>query len=144
MKSEKLKKLESELKDLKQWLKLGLVPKKEITKHKSEIKAIEDKIAEEEARLRFLKESGEGEEYVAPKRPAGKQVYAEPQTLPDVDIAGEETAMEGETFDMETTAKDSTTYKEEDTVIGDLEEDPFSDKKRWERGVLEDPYADDR
>lgn len=145
MKSEKLKKLESELKDLKQWLNLGLVPKKEITKHKAEIKAIENKIKEEEARLKFLKESGEGEEYVAPKRPAGKQVYSEPQTLPDMDIGGEqETAMEPETFDMETTIKESTAYREEDTVIGDLEEDPFSDKKRWERGVLEDPYSDDR
>ena len=37
VKSERLKKLESELNDLEQWLKLGLVPKKDIEKHKEEI-----------------------------------------------------------------------------------------------------------
>lgn len=40
VKSERLKKLESELQDLEQWLKLGLVPKKDVTKHKEEIEQI--------------------------------------------------------------------------------------------------------
>ena len=36
IKSERLKKLEVELTDLEQWLKLGLVPKKDVEKHKQE------------------------------------------------------------------------------------------------------------
>ena len=83
MKSERLKKFEAELKDLKKWLELGLVPKKEVDKHSKEIKALETKIQEEKNRLKFLKETGDTEEYVAPKRTASK-VYAEPQTLPDM------------------------------------------------------------
>ena len=35
LKSERLRKLEKELEDLKQWLRLGLVPKKDIDKHLS-------------------------------------------------------------------------------------------------------------
>lgn len=141
MKSEKLKKLENELKDLEQWLNLGLVPKKEIQKHTKEIKAIEDKILYEKQRLKNLKETGE-EEYVAPKRTVGKQVYAEPQTLPEMDVGGGENLPEAEEpFEAETVVK-KTSYKEEATVIEDIEEDPFSDKNRWKRGILEDPDVD--
>lgn len=148
MKSERLKKLESELADLEQWLSLGLVPKKELVKHKEEIGQIKEKIQEEKERLAFLKESGEGEEFIPPKRTVSKQTYAEPQTLPDMDMAQEpEVTMEMETeaFDMETSAEEEGgggSYKEEATVIEDLEEDPFSDKNRWKRGVLEDLDAD--
>lgn len=141
MKSEKLKKLENELKDLEQWLNLGLVPKKEILKHTKEIKAIEDKILYEKQRLKSLRETGE-EEYVAPKRTVGKQVYAEPQTLPEMDVGGGENLPEAEEpFETETVVK-KTSYKEEATVIEDIEEDPFSDKNRWKRGILEDPDVD--
>ena len=59
VKSERLKKFESELTDLEQWLKLGLVPKKDIEKHKEEINSIKAKIEEEKERLQFLKENGE-------------------------------------------------------------------------------------
>ena len=142
MKSEKLKKLENELKDLEQWLNLGLVPKKEIQKHSKEIKAIEDKILYEKQRLKNLKETGE-EEYVAPKRTVGKQVYAEPQTLPEMDVGGGggNVPEAEEPFETETVVK-KTSYKEEATVIEDIEEDPFSDKNRWKRGILEDPDVD--
>ncbi len=147
MKSERLKKLEAELADLEQWLTLGLVPKKEIEKHKEEMRQISAKIEEEKERLAFLKESGEVEEFVPPKRTPGKQAYAEPQTLPEMDLGGETEAnmeMETDTFDMETATGEEkeTKFKEEATVIEDLEEDPFSDKNRWKRGVLEDPDAD--
>ena len=141
MKSEKLKKLENELKDLEQWLNLGLVPKKEIQTHTKEIKAIENKILYEKQRLKNLKETGE-EEYVAPKRTVGKQVYAEPQTLPEMDVGGGENLPAAEEpFEAETVVK-KTSYKEEATVIEDIEEDPFSDKNRWKRGILEDPDVD--
>ncbi len=53
VKSERLKKLENELQDLEQWLKLGLVPKKDIEKHKEEIRAIQAKVEEEKERLQF-------------------------------------------------------------------------------------------
>jgi hypothetical protein len=144
MKSERLKKLEAELADLEKWLKLGLVPKKEIEKHKEEISHIKNKILEEKERLQFLKESGENEEFELPKR-SSKQPYSEPQTLPDIDLNMDtelNLEMETETFDLETSAGEATSYKEEATIIEDLEEDPFSDKNRWKRGVLEDPDAD--
>ena len=47
IKSERLKKLEGELQDLEQWLKLGLVPKKDMEKHKEEIRLLQQKIDEE-------------------------------------------------------------------------------------------------
>src|ERR1700733_378237 len=87
IKSERLKKLESELQDLEQWLKLGLVPKKDMDKHREEMRLLQQKIDEERERLRFLKESGEMEAF-APKR-QGRQPAHEPHSLPDIDIAEE-------------------------------------------------------
>lgn len=149
LKSERLKKLENELGDLEQWLRLGLVPKKDIAKHKEEIEAIHKKIEDEKERLRFLKESGEVEEYVPPKRSA-RPAYQEPQSMPDMNI-GEDTEggydMETESFDVETGTGEETTSEttEEETpsYVYDDEDDPFSDKNRWKRGILEDPDADE-
>ncbi|MBY0529046.1 MAG: hypothetical protein K2P51_02535 [Rhabdochlamydiaceae bacterium] len=153
MKSERLKKLESELQDLEQWLKLGLVPKKDMEKHREEIILLNDKIAEEKERLRFLKESGELEEFSLPKRPAhGRQAVHEPHSLPDIDIADEGLTdagldMETESFDVETTSSGEEGGEEGDDdathVEEEEEEDPFSDRNRWRRGVLEDPDAND-
>jgi hypothetical protein len=151
IKSERLKKLESELQDLEQWLKLGLVPKKDMEKHKEEIRALQDKVGEEKERLRFLKESGEMEEFSAPKRPGGRQPVHEPQSLPDIDIAEEGFTdagldMETEPFDVETTATGEEGEEgDEEAVVQEEEEDedPFSDRNRWRRGVLEDPDAND-
>lgn len=151
MKSERLKKLEGELHDLEHWLKLGLVPKKDIEKHKEEIRALQEKVGEEKERLRFLKESGEMEEFSAPKRPGGRQPVHEPQSLPDIDIAEEGFTdagldMETEPFDVETTTagEEGEEGEEEATVAEEEEdEDPFSDRNRWRRGVLEDPDAND-
>lgn len=158
VKSERLKKLESELNDLEQWLKLGLVPKKDIERHKEEIQSIFSKIEEEKERLQFLKESGEGEEYIAPKRTAQTRAgYAEMPTIPDID-AGENTAAFGETsFDMESEMMDaeSSVFEEgeqgaageeeegsEDTEEKDEDDSYFSDKNRWRRGGILDPDAD--
>jgi hypothetical protein len=151
LKSERLKKLESELADLEQWLKLGLVPKKDIEKHQAEIEAIEKKINEEVMRLRFLKESGEVEEYTPPKRGA-RPAYQEPQSMPDVTVAEgssttEEGSFEGETesFEGETQTEEETSEtsdSEMNSQFYDEDEDPFSDRNRWKRGVLEDFDAD--
>ena len=152
MKSERLKKLETELEDLEQWMHLGLVPKKDVEKHREEIRSIQAKIGEEKDRLRYLKESGELEEYVTPKRSAARQAYAEPHTLPDMDMGDQMTDagldMETDTYDMETITEEETeggaggSTEEESTVVEEDDEDPFSDRNRWKRGILEDPDAD--
>lgn len=153
MKSERLKKLETELEDLEQWMNLGLVPKKDMEKHKEEIRGIRSKIDEEKERLRFMKESGEMEEYVTPKRNPSRQAYAEPHTLPDMDMGDNMTDagldMETDSFDVDTVTEDETEggtsagTEEEATVVEEEEdEDPFSDRNRWKRGVLEDPDVD--
>lgn len=154
IKSERLKKLETELEDLEQWMNLGLVPKKDVDKHKEEIRSLKEKIDEEKERLRFMKESGELEEYVTPKRSQARQAYAEPHTLPDMDMGDNMTDagldMETESYDMETITEDETeggtgggTEEGESTIVEEEdEEDPFSDRNRWKRGILEDPDAD--
>lgn len=150
-KSERLKKLEIELLDLEQWLKLGLVPKKDLDRHRDEMGALKEKIGEEKERLRFLKESGEVEEFSAPKRPGGRQPVHEPQSLPDIDIAEEGFTdagleMETEPFDVESTASGEEGEEGEEEGGGaeeEEDEDPFSDRNRWKRGVLEDPDAND-
>ncbi len=153
IKSERLKKLETELEDLEQWMNLGLVPKKDIDKHKDEIRTLHQKIDEEKERLRFMKESGELEEYVTPKKSSARQAYAEPHTLPDMEMGDHMTDagldMETEAYDMETMTEEETeaggaVTDEEGTVVEEEEEDedPFSDRNRWKRGILEDPDAD--
>ena len=156
MKSERLKKLEAELEDLEQWMNLRLVPKKDLEKHKEEIRSLKSRIDEERERLRFLKENGEYEEYVTPKRSPARQAYAEPHTLPDME-GGENLTDAG--LDMETEAYDMETEEEtdggsgggggggsteEDTLSAEEEEDedPFSDRNRWKRGIMEDPDRD--
>jgi hypothetical protein len=155
VKSERLKKLEIELTDLEQWLKLGLVPKKDIDKHKEEILGVKTKIEEEKERLQFLKESGEAEEYIAPKRVPNRAGYNDMPTIPDIDIG--ETMGGNETgFDMETDAVEvEQTVEERDEDEGETsdqedeeeeEEDDesyFSDRNRWRRGGIVDPDAND-
>ncbi len=151
IKSERLKKLETELEDLEQWMNLGLVPKKDVEKHKEEIRSLRTKIDEEKERLRFMKESGELEEYVTPKRSPARQAYAEPHTLPDMEINDNMTDagldMETESYEMETVTEDETegggSEESEATLLEEEDdEDPFSDRNRWKRGILEDPDSD--
>lgn len=142
IKSERLKKLEVELEDLEQWLKLGLVPKKDTEKHKEEIRIIKDRIEEEKERLRFLKENGDVDEYVIPKKSPTRQIYPDPHTMPDVDMDANMTdaGLDMETENFETEA--SETQAGEEATYAEEEEDPFSDRNRWKRGILEDPDAD--
>ena len=147
MKSERLKKLESELTDLERWLVLDLVPKKDLVKHKEEIRMIRDKIEEEKNRLRFLKESGEMEEFTLPKKPTHqRQAFQETSSLPDIDIGEEgmtdmDIDMDTESFDAESsTAEETAEFDEEyPQEEEEEEEDPFSDRNRWKRGILDDP-----
>jgi hypothetical protein len=152
IKSERLKKLETELNDLEQWLKLGLVPKKDIDKHKEEIQTVKNKIEEEKERLQFLKESGEGEEYVTPKRPAARAGYNEMPTIPDIEIGetmgGSETGFEMETDAIEVDHTAAEEREEEEVTEQEEEEEEedesyFSDRNRWRRGGIIDPDAND-
>ncbi len=147
MKSDRLKKFESELQDLEQWMKLGLVPKKELERHKEEIENLKARILEEKERLQFLKESGESEEFTAPRRTAPKAVYPESPSMSDVEF-GETTEagleMETESMDLQTAEEDkeeTTTTTEVERVEEEEEEDPFSDRNRWRRGGIIDPDA---
>ncbi len=155
VKSERLKKLETELRDLEEWLKMGLVPKKDITKHQEEIEMVRQRIEEEMERLNFLRESGEGEEYVAPKRNVARSSYSDMPSIPDVDIQDstqggdsnyEQESSHGfestatETQDDETAAaNEDSNHEEQDTD----EESYFSDRNRWKRGGIIDPDADE-
>lgn len=147
LKSERLKKLENELQDLQQWLTLGLVPKKDLEKHKEEMRLLDKKILEERERLRFLKESGEVEEYTPAKRPA-RAAFQEPHSLPDMEMVDDNLTdagfdMETESYELETSTGEETESGEEESTTSqnheEEDEDPFSDRNRWRRGVLEDP-----
>ena len=155
MKSERLRKLEAELIDLDKWLGLGLVPKKDIEKHKSEIVLLKDKIEEEKERLRFLKESGAMEEYAPPKRqPHARQAFPDTTSMPDIEAPEEGTSdlgldVESESYEFESAggeeeagASSGAPAEEETAEEDDEDEDPFSDRNRWKRGVLEDPDVD--
>ncbi len=152
IKSERLKKLEIELNDLNQWLSLGLVPKKDLDKHKEEIAILEERVEEEKRRLKFLKESGDLEEFSLPKKPLhGRQAFQEPHSLPDIDIGEEgmsdiDLDMDTESFNTDTGTDEETTERDDGNNHKDKdkeEEDPFSDRNRWKRGILEDPDSND-
>lgn len=150
IKSERLKKLETELNDLEQWLKLGLVPKKDIEKHKEEIVGVKAKIEEEKERLQFLKESGEAEEYITPKKTAARAGYNDMPTIPDIDM-GETMGASDTGFDMDTdvieveSTMEEREDEEEDVTESEEEDDEsyFSDRNRWRRGGIIDPDAND-
>jgi len=148
IKSERLKKLETELNDLEQWLKLGLVPNKEIEKHKEEITLVKEKISEEMERLQILRESGDVDDYVAPKRTTTRAGYTEMPSLPDIDMAESQAGFEGEAEETssETTEKTVSDDNEEESEESFVEEESyFSDRNRWKRGSsgIVDPDANE-
>ena len=151
MKSERLKKLETEIKELKKWLDLNLVPKNDLDKHKMEINALQQKINEEKKRLDFIRPSGEVEEFVMPKKGQAKQAF-EPQSMPDIDF---EKNSNNSNFDMDSTTSfdpdpsslfdlEATKNKDLATAEHEAEDDPFSDKNRWKRtkDMPEDDFDD--
>lgn len=162
VKSERLRKLESELRDLESWLKLGLVPKKDLVKHKEEIASITEKIDEEVKRLEQLRQSGEVDETAIPSRKAGARSYADTPTLHGLgmtdDVGMTESGFDFDTEAMDTDAEtdDDADETEDDTESeteadvdseaeedeDDMTEDPFSDTNRWRRGIR-DPDADE-
>jgi len=152
IKSERIRKLETELADLEQWLKLDLVPKKDIEKHKNEILSLKTKIQEEKERIRFLKESGAVEEYTPPKRsPHARQAFSDTASMPGIEMPEEGLTdfgldVDNDSYEFETrTGEESESRVDLATNVEEElseDEDPFSDRNRWRRGVLEDPDAD--
>lgn len=148
-KSDRLKKLEKELEDLEQWLKLGLVPKKDEPKHKDEIAQMRARVDEELDRLRFLKDNGDLEEYVAPKRQANRPTYqTEMPSIPDIEF-GE--GQDSENYDSRQSAteaaEESSTAEDQDDSEEDSsefeEESFFSDRSSWRSEGIIDPESDD-
>ena len=157
VKSERLKKLEQELADLEQWLKMGLVPKKDQERHKEEIEQVKTKIEEEKERLHFLKMSGEEEEFAAPKRQQQRGGYQEIPTIPDIDIGDTSAGVHDTSVDFDTETHDTESGEGEERAEDDEEEGEhhtasdeedesfFSEKNRWRRGAknIVDPDANE-
>jgi len=162
IKSERLRKLEAELRDLEQWLQLGLVPKKDLERHQEEIAMLKERIDEEKERLQFLKEGGDAEEFIVPKRVAGKPGFSDVPTVPDMDVSESGSGMTESSFDMETYVTEETTtvhdteaskFGDDVSGIDDLsfeepsrsedDESYFSEKNRWRRGGIRDPDVED-
>lgn len=145
-KSERLKKFEAELNDLEHWLNLGLVPKRDIPKHKEEITAVKAKIEEEKERLQFLRESGESDDYVAPKKSQTRTGFTEMPTVPDVDPAETSaTSYQDSSYAGATEhGEDDGENDDEQTLTEGDEESYFSDRNRWKRGShIMDPDRDE-
>jgi hypothetical protein len=148
-KSDRLKKIEMELEDLEQWQKLGLVPKNDFQKHLEEINTAKLKISEERERLKFLRESAADNPIAPPpKKNTRTGSYADGQNLPDIDnneeAAGltDVTGFDSETASIETESTATETEVDEEVTVVEEEDDPFSDKNRWKRGIA-DPESED-
>ena len=155
LRSERLKKLEVELTDLEQWLKLGLVPKKDLQKHKEEIATVKGKIKEERERLQFLKDTDEAEEYTTPKRPPARAAFTDSTSMSDVEMNNDGSDMHFElesegsdNFDSGSSQSSSEDSDSEETESAPEEDDTdlFSGRGRfrrgWDRDIL-DPDSDD-
>jgi len=94
--------------------------------------------------LHAIKETGEIEEYTVPKRPpSSKPSFQEQAIGPDLEIGDDGLTDVGLDLESESFEGGSTTVYEgaetaEEGAEKEEEEDPFSDKNRWKRGVLDD------
>ena len=142
IKSDRLKKIESELQDLEQWLKMGLVPKKDIEKHKAEINICQEKLQEEQKRLQVLKENGITDiEYVTPNKTARTSSYNDSNMDGQSEYTDVSVDLETESLELDTAVIAES--DEEETVVSSDDEDPFSDSNRWKRGIALDPESAD-
>jgi hypothetical protein len=147
IKTERLKKMESEMRDLQQWLKLGLVPKKDLAKHEEEIKNLQSRIEEENERIKFLKEGGDLEDLYTSRKTPSRNVYQDAPTISDIHIsdtaAGVADTSASVDNDSATDSDEPEKASEEGNETAETEwEDPFSDAARWRRGIS-DPDAEE-
>lgn len=143
-KSDRLKKLEAEHHDLKQWLDLKLVPQKDVPLHEAEIKALEAKIFDEKRRLQSLKEGADSEDYSIPRRNASaKAAYQDSGLSSDMETESERLTdagldMETESYESHSSSFDLYEAFDDQNTESEEDDDPFSDKNRWKRGMLEE------
>ena len=145
IKTEKLKKLEAEMRDLQQWLKLGLVPKKDLTKHEEEIKNLQDKIKEENERIKFLKESGDLEELYTSRKSPSRNSFQEAPTISDINMSDTSAGVSDTSSSVDATSSSEVSESDDDNETEKEDEDwkdPFSDKARWRRGIM-DPESEE-
>ncbi len=151
IKSERLKKLEIDLSELEQWLSLGFVPKKEIVKHQKEIDLLKEKIVEEKERIRFLKENDITEENIAAKRfpqmrPASPDMGNMTLDHSNESLTDLEPENETDFHKFNSTEEEEEKEEQESRVNMDDDEEeesnPYSDKNRWKRGILENLDTD--
>jgi len=145
IKSERLKKFEIELSDLEQWLRLGLVPKKDVEKHKQDIQTLIQKIANEKERLESSKNNESvSTEHFAPKQSNKPKSYEEVilldneesvENLPcsEFDLNEEGSEVENSIFKEIDAERNFSTEPEADDELD------FSDKSRCGRLKNVDP-----
>lgn len=135
--SELLKRYEQELKLDERILETHLYPKGEELIIKNRIAQKKIEIQKENENIRARKESGEGEEFVTPKKNQ-RQAYAD-HTLPDMEMSETDAGLDAETeyFETETATEDETEggggSEGESTTTEDTEDDDYFQKpeKRW-------------
>jgi hypothetical protein len=144
----RLKKLEADLEDLKRWLELGLVPRKDIEKHKEEQRLLEEKIRVEQERLRQIKENEEFD--MVPKKARRPGIEAHNTMEMAADLERTDCSLELEEEEEYSTLNDQDTLPSEieDEIRHEVDEeddddDPFSDRNRWRRGILQNPDLTD-
>lgn len=142
LKTDRLRKLETELEDLNKWLTLGMVPKKDIEKHKEEISFVQDKINDELAKMEHMRQNGHPEEFVTPKRQSSKLVLNDGPSISDMDVRedyDEMSASDDATYDSQVSSSET----QSDETQRDDDNDPFLERNRWRKREIIDPEVDD-
>ena len=129
-KSDKLKKLDRELKEAENWLELGMLSGPELEKHLNEIIAIKKRREDE---INRLKNAQDTDDDLITKKVYSKNSY-DSTNIHDMDHPDE--------YDLANLYEDdSFTHSDDDDSDDD---DPFSAARRWSRkNEIQDPESDD-
>jgi len=149
IKSERLKKFESELRDLEEWQRLGLVPKKDIDKHQNDIQAIKQKITNEKDKLQSSNNcETDSLGHFLPKQ-STRKIHYEGIVPEDIEVVESQNELPCSEFELtaEEDEVENSTFKEIDTEFepsteSDENELYFSEKSRWNRLKDIDPNND--
>lgn len=141
-KTDRLRKLETELEDLEKWLTLGMVPKQDIPKHNEEICLVRERIEEELAKIEHIRLNGHPEEFITPKRQSSKLVLNDGPSISDLEVGEDHedsSVSDDETYDSQSSASET----REETQRDEDDQDPFHEKNRWKKREIIDPEVDD-
>jgi hypothetical protein len=152
MNRDTLKKLQIDLKVHQECMDANLYHPRDKEKELKKIEAILEQIKKEEHRLLLMKESGEVEEYVIPKRNAARQQYSDPHTLADNDMdtsGGMSDNSDTENMDFDETDADSDTEsatesdeEEKNSNADEADDEWFFSEKGRSRSYLQSPDPD--